>query len=195
MTTLRLTCDGSCKPNPGGQKRYTCGWHIRDDATGKLMAHRAMQPAWVPDGVTPTNNTAEFCGLTAGLQVVQELEPNYLEIRTDSSTLLSYLIGRCNRKPHLVALCQEARKILREMNIGWNAQHIPREQNEEADALSRGGKRGRNKWKKLFTAFYRGKKYKLKWRGMTKYGDRACLEFMDGSGREFWVDGPKLNQQ
>lgn len=37
------------------------------------------------------------------------------------------------------------------------------------------------------TAEYRGRKYRLAWRGQTKYGERAKLQFFDGS-REFWVD-------
>ena len=33
---------------------------------------------------------------------------------------------------------------------------------------------------------YKGHNYKLLWRGSTQYGERAKLEFMDGS-RQFWV--------
>ena len=34
---------------------------------------------------------------------------------------------------------------------------------------------------------YKGKTYLLKWRGPTKYGERARLQFLDGS-KDFWVD-------
>lgn len=35
-------------------------------------------------------------------------------------------------------------------------------------------------------AEYKGRKYRLAWRGTTKYGERAKLQFFDGS-KEFWV--------
>lgn len=37
------------------------------------------------------------------------------------------------------------------------------------------------------TANYKGKTYRVKFIGDTKYGKRANLEFMDGS-KNFWVD-------
>lgn len=34
---------------------------------------------------------------------------------------------------------------------------------------------------------YKGKNYRLRWAGTTKFGQKAKLSFLDGS-REFWVD-------
>ena len=34
---------------------------------------------------------------------------------------------------------------------------------------------------------YKGRAYRLLWEGPTKYGERAKLQFMDGS-KDFWVD-------
>lgn len=34
---------------------------------------------------------------------------------------------------------------------------------------------------------YKGRKYRVLWSGPTKYGQRAHLQFFDGS-RDFWVD-------
>lgn len=34
---------------------------------------------------------------------------------------------------------------------------------------------------------YKGRRYRLKFRGNTRYGHRCKLEFMDGT-KEFWVD-------
>lgn len=39
---------------------------------------------------------------------------------------------------------------------------------------------------------YKGKRYRLVWKGKTKYGKRAKLAFFDGS-KEFWVDAGKLS--
>lgn len=40
-------------------------------------------------------------------------------------------------------------------------------------------------------AEYKGRKYKLAWQGTTKYGERAKLQFFDGS-KEFWVDASTI---
>jgi len=37
------------------------------------------------------------------------------------------------------------------------------------------------------TVSYKGKTYRLQYSGPTRYGDRAKLQFLDGS-KEFWVD-------
>lgn len=37
------------------------------------------------------------------------------------------------------------------------------------------------------TVTYKGRPYRLQWSGSTKYGDRAKLQFMDGT-KEFWVN-------
>lgn len=41
------------------------------------------------------------------------------------------------------------------------------------------------------TAEYKGRKYRLAWQGQTKYGQRAKLQFIDGS-KEFWVDATAI---
>lgn len=42
-------------------------------------------------------------------------------------------------------------------------------------------------------AEYKGRKYRLLWSGKTKYGQRAHLEFFDGS-KDFWVDASKVTE-
>jgi len=42
------------------------------------------------------------------------------------------------------------------------------------------------------TATYKGRKYRLVWMGATKYGQRAKLQFFDGS-REFWADAAAVS--
>ncbi len=37
------------------------------------------------------------------------------------------------------------------------------------------------------TVDYKGHRYNLLWKGATKYGERAKLEFRDGT-KQFWVD-------
>jgi len=40
---------------------------------------------------------------------------------------------------------------------------------------------------------YKGRSYRLLWSGSTRYGDRAKLQFMDGS-KEFWADLSKVTR-
>lgn len=40
---------------------------------------------------------------------------------------------------------------------------------------------------------YNGKKYHMIWSGKTKYGERARLEFLDGT-KDFWVDLSKVTR-
>lgn len=41
------------------------------------------------------------------------------------------------------------------------------------------------------TVTYKGRKYKLLWKGKTKFGERAHLSFIDGT-KDFWVAAGKL---
>lgn len=52
-----------------------------------------------------------------------------------------------------------------------------------------GGARRRraSRFRKGDIVSYKGRNYRLLWSGSTKYGDRAKLEFMDGT-KSFWVD-------
>jgi hypothetical protein len=40
-------------------------------------------------------------------------------------------------------------------------------------------------------AVYKNRRYRLLWAGNTKYGERAHLQFFDGS-KDFWVDRDKI---
>jgi len=42
-------------------------------------------------------------------------------------------------------------------------------------------------------ALYKGKRYRLLWRGETKYGERAHLQFLDQS-KDFWVSASEIRE-
>lgn len=42
------------------------------------------------------------------------------------------------------------------------------------------------------TVIYKGRPYRLLWKGRTRYGERAHLQFMDGT-KDFWVDASNLD--
>ncbi len=134
---LFLNFDGACWPNPGGLPTF--GWHIDNDA-GEHVAHgKGTCPRTNP--AHRTNNTAEWAGLRAGLLWLQGYSKpiDALHIRGDSQLVIYQLTGRMRTsKPHLVELRDECRKILdtieaAHIEVTW----IPREENAEADRLSK----------------------------------------------------------
>lgn len=135
--TVTLHFDGACEPkNPGGVA--TGGWIVREDGAMLLGQCRVFKR-----GEGATNNYAEWCALGCGLRAIldyrKELSPAIvLKIYGDSQLVINQLnrTWACN-KEHLQKLRQRCDAILQELNIPWTAEWIPREQNEEADKLSR----------------------------------------------------------
>lgn len=127
---LLLLFDGLCEPrNPGGFACY--GWLIKSGdavvASGHGLAAR-----------NSTNNFAEYAALGFGLRWLTDRQwSGKLKIMGDSKLVVEQITQRWNcNKEHLQKLrarCWELLAIVGEWEITWH----PREQNEEADALSR----------------------------------------------------------
>ncbi|MBI4617911.1 MAG: ribonuclease HI family protein [Planctomycetes bacterium] len=84
-----------------------------------------------------TNNVAEYRALLRGLLEAAKLGLSSLEIRSDSELLVRQIQGIYRvRDPNLARLHREATHVLAGFG-SWRIQSIPREQNREADALSR----------------------------------------------------------
>ena len=134
--TIVVHFDGACEPrNPGGIA--TCGWTVHEG--GKLIGS-GFQEVCRGDGAT--NNVAEYCALGFALKWLLETGLGgkaVLDIRGDSQLVVEQLNGnwKCN-KDHLRRLRDRCKALLQEiMPASWRATWIPREQNGEADALSR----------------------------------------------------------
>ncbi len=134
---LTLRFDGSCNPNPGGIPSY--GWHI--DGPDGLRFADGIGTCPMSDPSLCTNNTAEWAGLRAGLLWLSKfrLTIDVLEIRGDSNLVINVLNGDWkSKKPHLTALRDECRMLLDMIDAGHiEATWIPREENAEADRLSK----------------------------------------------------------
>ena len=134
-----LHFDGGCWPNPGGVPRY--GWHL-DAGNGDRIAEGAGEV----DGCEPaerTNNTAEFCGLLAGLRgalAADHETPAALHVLGDSRLALGAGAGRFRmQKPHLKLLAAQIHHevaAVRAAGVRVEFHWVPRRKNARADALA-----------------------------------------------------------
>lgn len=82
-----------------------------------------------------TNNKAEFLALIAALEKALELGADHVDLRIDSELLVRQIEGRYRSKL-MKELYEQAMSLLDEFK-SYTVKHIPREQNKEADALSK----------------------------------------------------------
>lgn len=83
-----------------------------------------------------TNNVAEYYGLIAALDAAQSHGIKRLLIRSDSELLVRQMQGRYKVKsPDLKPLFEHAQKLARGF-AHFAIEHVPREQNSDADALA-----------------------------------------------------------
>jgi ribonuclease HI len=126
---LIVYTDGASRANPGPAG---IGVHVtsEDGRTVRTLA----------EGIAPaTNNVAEYRAAIAGLRLAAELGAREVLLRADSRLLIEQLAGRFRVKnPTLRVLHKEARELIRELG-SVDLEHVPREENAEADALANEG--------------------------------------------------------
>jgi len=128
---ITVNFDGLCYPkNPGGVAAY--GYIVRRDGD---VIHRGCGA--VGQGRGMTNNVAEYAGLLAAMEwLASEGIDEVLTVRGDSELVIRQMKGewqvRSATSRHYVP---QIRPLLsgREVRLEW----VPREENEEADLLSR----------------------------------------------------------
>ena len=125
---LIVACDGASRGNPGPAG---IGVEITED--GAVVAEIAR-------GIgETTNNVAEYTAVIEGLARAEELGARSVTLRSDSLLLINQLTGRYRVKsPHLEPLHRRVRSIA----AGFDRisfEHVPREQNREADRLANEG--------------------------------------------------------
>jgi ribonuclease HI len=83
-----------------------------------------------------TNNVAEYAALLALLEHAATLRPARLVVRSDSQLLIRQMRGEYKVKDARLKLLHAAagRLASRVASIAW--EHVPREQNRDADALA-----------------------------------------------------------
>ena len=83
-----------------------------------------------------TNNIAEYTAAIRVLEEAHKLKEKNVHIKSDSMLFVKQLQGKYKVKaPHLKELNRKVHALCLDLNVTF--EHIPREQNEEADALSK----------------------------------------------------------
>ena len=128
MTELTLYCDGGSRGNPGPS---AIGAVVYDSTTDAPQLVATVSECI---GVT-TNNVAEYRALIAGLAAVGHLHADVIRVRADSLLVIKQLRGEWKVKhPNMRPLHLAALALLAEYEV-VDLQHVPREENVDADAL------------------------------------------------------------
>jgi ribonuclease HI len=128
--------DGACEPlNPGGTASF--GVIVKDDDGTVLLREHGV----VGKGKAMSNNVAEYAGVRHILRYLASRPPGRVTIHGDSNLVINQLSGKWRvRKGLYLSIAVETKELLAYLRgLGWqiNFCWIPRERNEECDALSR----------------------------------------------------------
>ena len=120
--------DGSSMGNPG-ESGY--GVVIKDE-NGNVLQYFGNYI-----GQT-TNNVAEYQGLIGCLDLVAKFQIGSLTVFSDSQLMVRQINGEYRvKQPHLQVLFSKVKEKLKILSIDFTIEHVPREQNKEADKLAR----------------------------------------------------------
>lgn len=131
-----LQFDGASEPNPGPSgSAYVIYSPIQTDENGDQVRTVIQEGfTYIPRA---TNNEAEYTALILGLTKALELGITEIEVEGDSNLVVQQVQGLWKVKvPKLVPLQSKANKLLWKFKK-WTVKHIPREENEDADRLSK----------------------------------------------------------
>ena len=123
---LVLRSDGAARGNPGPSSAGV----VIEDASGRALLRRGILLG------RGTNNEAESRALIAALEEASRLGAREVDVRSDSQLLVMqikgvYRVKAANLKP----LFAKVRENLASFE-GWTLNHVPREENREADHLA-----------------------------------------------------------
>ena len=128
--------DGACEPaNPGGTATF--GVVVKDDDGTVLLKEHGL----VGKGSKMSNNVVEYAGVLHILKYLSSRPPGRVTIHGDSNLVINQLSGNWRVSKGLyLSIAIETKQLLAYLRgLGWqiNFCWIPREQNEECDALSK----------------------------------------------------------
>jgi ribonuclease HI len=123
--------DGACEPsNPGGHA--SCASLVRVDGQ---VVHQSGR--YVGHGPLMSNNLAEYSGFIDAVSQVKKF-PGPAIIRGDSRLVINQLLGRFKVRGGLyLPFYRKAARLFASERDRISLAWIPREQNEECDALTR----------------------------------------------------------
>mmetsp|Transcript_534 Transcript_534/g.1256 ORF Transcript_534/g.1256 Transcript_534/m.1256 type:complete len:296 (-) Transcript_534:131-1018(-) len=127
-STGRLEFDGASRRNPGPSG---FGAVIYDDDTGNVVKELT---GYIGD--ENTNNQAEYAGLVAGLHAMKGMGFKKVKVRGDSKLVIHQVLGKWAVKNDILKKYHEKAMALIESFESFEAEHVLREFNKEADRLS-----------------------------------------------------------
>ncbi len=133
MITYQLWFDGGARGNPGPA---AAGIVLKDRNNRTIVEHGEYLGR-------ATNNQAEYTAFRIGLEelfaCIDESDPDpselKLDVRTDSQLLQKQVDGQWKTKDEQLSSIQDEIFELLEQLGDWEIQHVPREENEEADRI------------------------------------------------------------
>ena len=136
MTSYLLQFDGASEPNPGPSgSAYVIFSPIEVDDSGDQVRN-VIQEGFIYNSHM-TNNEAEYNALILGLEKALELGITEIDVEGDSNLVVHQVQGLWKVKvPRLVPLQSKANKLLWKFKK-FTVKHIPREENTDADRLSK----------------------------------------------------------
>ena len=126
--------DGLCEPvNPGGTATF--GYLVRDES-GDVLTRRS---GLVGSGAAMSNNVAEYAAVCEALEFLlkKHRETGVIEVRSDSALVVNQMSEKWKLRKGLYAEKYHEAQRLRDQFANVSFRWIPREENEEADSLSR----------------------------------------------------------
>lgn len=125
---LEIFTDGACSGNPGPA---AIGVVIKSD--GKIIKELSR---YIGEA---TNNIAEYTALIAALLEAQSLGAVEVFVKTDSELMYKQIIGKYKVKHEGIKPLYDQVVFLSKGFKRAEFQHVPREQNSDADKLARAG--------------------------------------------------------
>jgi probable phosphoglycerate mutase len=122
---IEIFIDGAARGNPG---ESGIGVLIKetDDKIREIKKYLG----------TKTNNQAEYTALITALESAQDLKNKKIKIFTDSLLVANQINGLWKVKhPEIIPLNKKAKELFKTY-LSVSIQHVPREQNSEADRLA-----------------------------------------------------------
>lgn len=135
MNSYLLQFDGASEPNPGPSgSAYVL--YSPPKRKGEFLVREVIQEgySYIPHA---TNNEAEYNALILGLEEALKLGIEHIQIEGDSNLVIQQVQHLWKVKAtSLISLCAKASSLLLQFK-SYTLSHIPREQNQDADALSK----------------------------------------------------------
>lgn len=131
-----LQFDGASEPNPGPSgSAYVLFSPIKLNTDGEQIRTLLQEGyMYIPRA---TNNEAEYTALRLGLRKALDVGIQEIEIEGDSNLVVQQVQGKWKiKEERLLRLKNEISQLLLQFK-SWSINHIPRNENGDADALSK----------------------------------------------------------